>query len=323
MITRRRAGMLTAGVLATPHPARAQPWPTKPIRFIVPYGAGNQADQVARVLAEDVSERLGQRLVVENMPGAGGAIGVAAIARAAPDGYTLGLIAIAALAITPHIQKAPYDPLADLTPLAGASISRDVLVVHPSVPARTFDAFVAFARARPANDPLFYWTAGAGTIPHLNLEHLRRRADFPANHVPYRTAAAGLTDHLAGRVAFSMGAATVNLPAIQAGQLVALFVSAPARLPELPDVPTLAEVAPGIALVNAWQSVHGPRGLPAEIAARAAAECHAVVSSPGFAQRMPKGSDPLPLRAEEVMARMRADHEQFGALVRELGLQAG
>jgi tripartite-type tricarboxylate transporter receptor subunit TctC len=322
MITRRGVTLLAAATLAAPRLARAQAWPGKPIRFIVPYGAGNQADQVARVLVEDVADRLGQRLVVENMPGAGGAIGVAAIARAAPDGYTLGLIAIAALAITPHIQKPPYDPLTDLTPLAGASISRDVLVVHPSLPVKTFDQFVAFARARPAGDPMFYWTAGAGTIPHLNLEHLRRRADFPASHVPYRTAAAGVADHIAGRIAFSMGAATVNLPAIQAGQLVALFVNAPTRLAELPDVPTLAEVAPGIVLVNAWQSVHGPRGLPAEIATRAASECHAVVASAGFAQRMPKGSDPLPLRAEEVAARMRADHEQFGALVRELGLQA-
>lgn len=320
----RRGGLLIgASLLGAPRIARAQAWPTRPIRFIVPYGAGNQADQVARVLVDDLSERFGQRFVVENMPGAGGAIGVAAIARAAPDGYTLGLIAIAALAITPHIQRAPYDPLTDLTPLAGASVSRDVFVVHPSLPVRTFASFVAYARSRPETDPLFYWSAGAGTIPHLNIELLRGHAGFAAVHVPYRTSAAGLADHIAGRLAFTQGGSTVFLPAIQTGQLRALYVNAPARLADLPDVPTLAEEVPGIELVNAWQSVHGPRGLDPRIAARVGTEAQAIVASADFARRMPKGSDPLPLTAAEVATRMRDDYERFGPLVRELGLQAG
>jgi tripartite-type tricarboxylate transporter receptor subunit TctC len=331
MPTRRQAlsgatlsvAALSVAALSAPRLARAQAWPARPIRFIVPYGAGNQADQVARVLADALADRWGQRLVVENLAGAGGSIGVAAIARAVPDGYTIGLIAIAAMAVMPHMQKVGYDPLTDLMPLAGASISRDVLVVHPSLPARTLKDLVVHARARPAGDPLFYWSAGAGTIPHLNIETLRRALDFPATHVPYRTAAAGVADHLAGRIHFSVGGATVNLPPIQSGGLAPIFVNAPQRLPQLPDVPTLAESEPDIELVSAWQSVYAPRGVPPDIAARIARDVQAIVGSAAFAQRFPQGSDPLPLDAAEVGSRMRNDHARLGALVRELGLEAG
>jgi tripartite-type tricarboxylate transporter receptor subunit TctC len=322
IITRRAAALATTAMLAAPRLARAQSWPGRPIRFIVPYGAGNQADLVARVLADALGEKWGQRLVVENLPGAGGAIGVAAIARAAPDGYSFGLIAIAALAITPHMQRAPYDPIADFTPLAGVTAARAALAVHPDLPARDLAGLVALARSRPASDPLFYCSPGSGTVGHLNLEMLTRALDFPAQHVPYRTAAAGIADLVAGRVHMTLEGVTVTLPQIESGKLRALFSVAPSRLPSLPNVPTLAEQAPGIDLVSAWQSLHGPRGMPAEIAARISADTMALLTAPEFTQRLPQGSDPLPLDPRQVALQVQADHQRFGTLVRELGLQA-
>jgi tripartite-type tricarboxylate transporter receptor subunit TctC len=319
--SRRALFALGAAGLVAPSVLRAQAWPSRPIRFIVPYGAGNQADQVARVLADALAEKWGQRLVVENLPGAGGAIGVNAIARAAPDGYSFGLIAIAALAITPHIQKAPYDPLADLTAISGVTVSRGALVIHPAIPATTLAEFVAHARARPATERLFYASPGIGTIPHLNGELLCRALDFPATHVPYRTAAAGIADLVAGRVHMSLDGATVTLPQVQAGQARALFVTAPQRLPQLPGVPTLAEASPGLSLPSAWQSLHGPRGFPPEIAARIDADTRALLATT-LAARLPQGSDALPMPAAAVARQIRDEHARFGTLVAELGLAA-
>ncbi len=318
----RRQALGLGLAVALARPALAQSWPARPVRFIVPYGAGNQADQVARVLADALSARWGQRLVVDNQAGAGGGLGVSMIARAAPDGYTLGFIAIAALAVTPHLQPTPYDPIADFTGIAAVSVSRGALVVNDALPVRSVPELVALARRR-AEDPLFFYSPGTGTIPHLNMEMFRRALDFPATHVPYRTAAAGVTDLVAGRVHLALDGLTVTLPQIEAGKLRPLLAAAPRRLPQLPDVPALPEVVPGLDLPSAWQAIQAPRGFPEEIAARIAADTGALLADPDFARRMPQGSDPFPLPRAEVSARIRSEHARFGALVRELGLGAG
>ncbi len=317
----RRAVLGIAGAITVPHVLRADTWPSRPVRFVVPYGAGNQADQVARVLADALGSRWGQRVVVENLPGAGGAIGVAQIARAAPDGYTIGLIAIAALAITPHMQAAPYDPLTDLSPLASVTVSRSALVVHPALPARNMQEFLALARSRSA-DPLFYYSPGNGTIPHLNMAMLARALNFPAQHAPYRTAAAGAADMVAGRVQMALDALTVTLPHIEAGRLRPIFANGVQRSSLLPEVPALAEVAPSMELPDAWQSVHGPRGIPPQIAARIAADTAALLADPAFTRRLPQGSDALAMPQAQVVAQIRSDHARFGALVRDLGRQS-
>ncbi len=321
MVIGRRAamGLAMAGLA---RPTLAQGWPTRPVRFIVPYGAGNQADQVARVLADGLSAKWGQRLVVDNQAGAGGGIGVGMIARAAPDGYTLGFIAIAALAITPHLQPTPYDPLNDFMGIAAVSVSRGAIVVNGALPVRSVQELVAHARGRP-NDPLFFYSPGNGTIPHLNAELFRKAMDFPATHVPYRTAAAGVTDLVAGRVHFGLDGLTVTLPQIEAGKVRALAAIAPTRLPLIPDVPALPEVVPGLDLPSAWQSVQAPRGFPEEIAAKVAADTAALLADPDFARRMPQGSDPFPMPRAEVARRIRDEHARFGAAVRELGLATG
>jgi tripartite-type tricarboxylate transporter receptor subunit TctC len=321
MTIARRVLTIGTGLLLA-RPAVAQAWPVRPVRFIVPYGAGNQADQVARVLADGLSARWGQRLVVDNQAGAGGGIGVSMIARAAPDGYTLGFIAIAALAVTPHIQAAPYDPLNDFTGIAAVSISNGALVVPDALPARDVAGLVALARSRAA-DPLFFYSPGIGTLPHLNAEVFRRALDFPATHVPYRTAASGVADLVAGRVQFGLDGITVTLPQIEAGRVRALVATSQTRLMLLPDVPSLAEAVPGLELFSAWQAVQAPRGFPEEIAQKIAADTAALLADPAFVRRLPQGTDPLPMPREGIAQRVRAEHARFGVLVRELGLGAG
>jgi tripartite-type tricarboxylate transporter receptor subunit TctC len=320
-----RFAAASAAAASAPRAVRAQAaWPARPIRLIVPYGAGNLADQVARLLAEELAQRWGQRIVADNQPGAGGAIGVAQIARAPADGYTLGLVALAALAVTPHLSRAepPCNPLRDLTAVAGVTVSRSFLAANAALPARSLAELVAHARARPAADPLFYYSAGSGTIPHLNMEILRRALDFPAQHVPYRTAGAGVTDLIAGRVYLTMDAGAVTMPHIRSGALRAIAVNAPRRDPALPEVPTIGEGAPGLDLPNAWQAVMGPRGLPEALTRRIAADTRAVLEAPGFAERLPAGTETFPADPAEVAARLRQDHERFGRLVAEIGLQA-
>jgi len=319
----RRAALAATGCLAAPHFAMAQgEWPNKPVRMVVPYGAGNLADHVARVLAEELQQRWGQRVVADNQPGAGGAIGVQQIARAAPDGYTIGLVAMAALVITPHMTRAPYDPLRDLTPVAGVTVAAGALTLRSELGITTLPDFVTAARARPAGDPFFYYSAGNGTVPHLNFEILRRTLDFPAQHVPYRTSPAGLADLLAGRVQATMDSFSVVLPAIQAGTLRAVVATPRRRLPEIPNVPSIAEVAPQVEFAHAWQAVLAPAGLPPAITARIAADTKAALEKPDFASRMPAGAGLFEAGPEELAATMRHDHARFGALVAELGLRS-
>jgi len=298
-------------------------WPARPVRMVVPYGAGNQADQVARVLAEHLSQRWNQRVVVDNVPGAGGALGTAQLVRAPADGYTLGVVAVAALAITPHLTKpSPYDPPRDLTPIAGVTASRTFLVVRADLPAHSLAEFVALAQARPADKLLVYYSAGNGTIPHLNTELLARTLDFRALHVPYRASSAGVIDLIAGRVDFSMDSSNVTLPHVKNGTLRALFYNGPRRFAGQPDVPTLAEVARGLSLPNAWQGVFAPRGLEPKLVARIGNDIAEIVALPAFAERLPAGSEPFAAGAKEVGELMRTDLERFGRVVAEIGLKA-
>ncbi|MGH8620232.1 MAG: Bug family tripartite tricarboxylate transporter substrate binding protein [Burkholderiales bacterium] len=323
MKRRQLLALPAALLLARGARAQAEAWPARPVRMLVPYGAGNQADQVARVLAEHLSQRWNQRVVVDNLPGAGGALGTAQLVRAPADGYTLGVVAVAALAITPHLTKpAPYDPPRDLTPVAGVTASRTFLVVRTDLPARNLAEFVALARARPADKLLVYYSAGNGTIPHLNTELLARALDFRALHVPYRASSAGVVDLIAGRIDFTMDSSNVTLPHVKNGTLRALFYNGPRRFPDQPAVPTLGEAARGLTLPNAWQGVFAPRGLDPKLVGRISSDVAEIVALPAFAERLPAGSEPFAASAREVAELMRADHERFGRVVAEIGLKA-
>jgi tripartite-type tricarboxylate transporter receptor subunit TctC len=319
---RRRHLLLAAGV-ALPRPGTAQPargW-TPPARMIIPYGAGNITDQVARVLLDVLGQRHGWRPVADNQPGAGGMLGTNNLIRAPADGSTFGIVAAAALTIVPHTQREPrFDPLPALTPVGGVSISSSFLAVHSSLPVRSVAELVAHARSRPADNPIFYYSPGNATVPHLNLEALRRHFDFPMQHVPYRTSAAGNTDLIANRVQVTMDSFSITLPHMQSGVLRPLAFNGTARHPLLPEVPTFAEAAPGLQLVNSWQGLFFPRGTPQPVVDRAAADLLDTVNAAAFIERLPIGVSPFPHGPAELAQRAQEEKERVGQLVAAIGL---
>jgi len=321
----RRSVLMAGAATALPRAAPAQParaW-SPPTRMIIPYGPGNTTDQVARVLVELLGQRHGWRLAADNQPGVGGMLGTNSLIRAPADGSIVGIVASAALTIVPHTQRNPrFDPLPDLAPIGGVSLSSSFLAVNASLPVRSVTELVAYARSRPADSPVFYYSPGNATVPHLNLEALRRHLDFPMQHVPYRTSAAGNTDLLANRVQVTMDGFSVTQPHIQSGALRPLAYNGAERHPLLPDVPTIAEAAPGLRLVNSWQSLFFPRGTPQPIVERAAEDLLDTVTSRAFVEKLPIGIAAFPQNPAELTARAREERERIGRLVAEIGLTA-
>jgi tripartite-type tricarboxylate transporter receptor subunit TctC len=275
----------------------------------------------ARALADALSRAWPQRVAVETILGAGGELGVAAATHAAPDGETLLLSALAALAITPHLSRggARYDPLVDLTPIGLVAMTRGALVVNPALPVRDVAGLAAHARDA---GPLFYYSAGSGSLPHLNMEILKAALNAPLEHVPYRTSAAGLADLLAGRVQLCMDAASVTLPSLRDGRLRAAFWNGPRRNPALPEVPTAAEAMPGVEFPNHWLGLLAPSGVPPSILAKWEAALAAALESPGFSERRGEGLALAGGGGALFARQLRADHEKFAVLLRRLNLQA-
>jgi tripartite-type tricarboxylate transporter receptor subunit TctC len=291
-------------------------------KLIVPYGAGNITDQVARVFVEAFGARSGKHLVVDNQPGAGGMLGTYNLIRGPADGTTLGLVSVAALAIAPHASKQTvlYDPFTDLVPVAGVSVSSAFLAVNASLPVRTLSELVAYAHSRPADDPLFYCSPGNATVPHLNIETLCRSLDFPLQHVPYRTSAAANTDLLAGRVQVTMDSASITVPHMKAGTLRPIAFNGVRRSPDFPEIPTFREAAPSVQLLNAWSATFFPKGTPPALVRAAADEIQATVNDPRFATQLPLGVAPFPVGAAQLTMQIRQDHERLGKLIAEIGL---
>ena len=315
-----RRAQLTAPLAGTAwaQPGRIAP----PTRLIIPYGAGNITDQVARVLMDVLGTLHGWRPAADNQPGVGGMLGTNNLIRAPADGSVVGIVASAAMTILPNTQKQPrFDPLPELLSLGGVSISNSCLAVHASLPVHSLAELVAYARSRPADKPLFYYSPGNGTVPHLNLEALRRHLDMPLEHVPYRTSAAGNTDLLAGRVQVTMDSLSLTLPHIQSGLLRPLAFNGAARNAALPAVPLVIELSPGLRLVNSWQGLFLPRATPTAIAVRLSEALADAVRAPVFAERLPVGTTPLPLSPTEVMARATEERERIGRLIGEIGLE--
>lgn len=311
MIAPRRA--LLAGLAAMP--ARAQT--PRPGRMIIPYGAGNVTDQVARVVIDALAPRWGGRLVADNQPGAGGMLGAYNLSRATPDGSVFGMVAVAALAIAPHtVAQMRYDPLADLVPVAGVSVSSSFLAVNGALPVRNLAELAAYARAQP----VFYYSPGNATVPHLNIAAISRALGVAMEHVPYRTSAAGNTDVLAGRIQVTMDSVSLTMPHLQSGALRPLAYNGVSRHPDFPAVPTMAEALPGLTLLNAWQGLFFPRGTPQAIIQPVADDVMAAMAAPDFAARLPPGTTPMPLDAQGLTALLRRDHARLGVLVREIGL---
>jgi tripartite-type tricarboxylate transporter receptor subunit TctC len=319
-----RRPLLAAGLLASPLLAHAQGWaPARPLRFVVPFPAGGATDVVARVLAERLQDALGQPVVVENRTGAGGNIGVEAVVRSAPDGLTLLMGTTGTLTINPHLYpNLGFDPLRDLAPVGMAFATDHVLIVHPSVPARTAAEFIALAKAQPGR--LSYGSGGAGTSTHAVPELFRLVAGIEVQHVPYRGSAPALNDTVAGNVQFMLDQAASAIPMIQAGRVRALAVTGPRRHRLLPDVPTVAELGLAAAEATSWGAVMVPAGVPEPAQARLSAALREALALPAVQERLAgAGADALASSPGEAAATLRAETEKWGRVVREARISLG
>ena len=309
--TKRTLMRATAGallLLAAPL-SMAQAWPTRPIRLVVPFPPGGLIDNMARLVGSRLSQELGQPVVIDNKPGAGGNVGAAEVARAPADGYTL-LMASPALTISPAVYKnLPYQP-SQLAPVALLGRVPNVLLVNPASGIGKVQDLVGRAKAKPGQ--LNYASNGNGTSLHLSAELFKRRSETFITHVPYRGAAAAITALLSGEVDMMFDNLPSAIGQIQAGKLRALAVTTAQRSTALPDVPTLAEAGMDGFNVSAWFGVAAPAGLPAPVATRLADALQKVVQQPEVAAAMQRqGADPAFMDAASAAAALNADAAQW------------
>jgi tripartite-type tricarboxylate transporter receptor subunit TctC len=323
---RRDFCRLAAGALAgfaLPPWARAQArWPDRPIRFVVPFTPGGGTDTLARLMAERLGAATKWTIVVENKPGGGGNIGLDAVAKSAPDGYTLGLGQTSNLAVNPTLYKAmPYDALKDFTPIAAVATQPVVLVVRADSPYKSISDLVAAAKAKPGEVSMA--SPGSGTIGHLSGELLGRDAKVKFLHVPYKGAGPALTDILGGSVTFAFLTMPSIVSMLKAGRLRALAVTSDKRIAALPDVPTVAESGYAGFSTESWYGLVGPARLPANIVASINAEVNKVLRQPDVIATLDaEGNLPLPGTPEQFAARIAADHAKWGGVVRAAGVTA-
>jgi len=296
-------------------------WPERPIRFIVPFPAGATTDLVARIVAQKLAERLGQPVVIENRPGASGNLGAEAIARAAPDGYTIGLATSTTHVITTALKAAlPYDPLRDFTPVSMLVDTPYALVVYNGLPARNVAALIALAKARPR--ALNYSSVGPTSLAYLAGQLFFRMAGVELTHVPYRSANQAAVDLNEGRIEIQFGAVGVSLPFVREGKLRALAVTSLRRSPALPDVPTLSESGLTGYDASLWIAVLMPSASPPAIVARLNREIRAVLKAPDVQEGLATQAVQVdPSTPEELGDRIRRDIERWRALVARAGIR--
>jgi tripartite-type tricarboxylate transporter receptor subunit TctC len=305
-------------LLALPVAAAAQ-FPSRQITLIVPIPPGGAPDIAARLIGQKLAESLGQPVVVENRTGANGNIASDLVAKAPPDGYTLGLLADSQITINPHLYKMPLDTLRDLTPVATVAANQFVLTVHPSLPVRTFPEFIELARK--TNPPLAYASGGNGSQHHLTMEMLKQRAGINLLHVPFKGGAPAATATVAGDTV-AMWSGSSNAPQIKAGRLRPLAVSGAQRSPQYPDLPTIGEFYPGFEN-SIWLGLFGPAGIPENALSRMRTEVRRVLESDDVKQKMNAagGLDPLVTTPQEFGALIRRDFEKYAKIVKDLGLK--
>jgi len=294
-------------------------YPTRTVRLIVPSSPGGGTDISARILAPQLTQFLGQQVIVENRPGAGTMIGGEAVARAAADGYTL-LMGISTLAINPAMyKKVPYDALKDLAPISQAVALSNVLVIHPSLPPRNLREFIAFVKARPGQ--LNFASAGKGTSPHLSMELFLVLAKLNMLHVPYKGSGPGVTDLIAGHVPVMMPNMLSAQPHIKSGRLRALGVTGTKRAPGAENIPTIAEAGvPGYEAVQ-WYGVLAPAGTPRDIIAKLhAGVVRALQNSDVRKRLMNDGAEPVGSSPEQFATYIRAETEKWAKVIKAAGI---
>ncbi|MDX3906727.1 MAG: tripartite tricarboxylate transporter substrate binding protein [Pigmentiphaga sp.] len=296
--------------------AAAQSWPAKPVKVVVNFPPGGAADQIARAITGPLQEVLGQPVVVENKGGAGGNIGGEAVARSAPDGYTLLMSSGGMVSVNPFIYpKMSFDPIKDLAPVAAAAKVKVFLVTQPGKLPADIKSFIAYLKANPGK--LSYGTPGNGSSPHLAAEMFQSQAGVSAVHVPYRGAAPALVDLLAGQIDFAFDPG-IAMQHVQSGKLNMLAVGSLTRSPLFPNVPTLDEAGLKGFDADTVFGFYAPAGTPKEIIGKLNTEINKIVGTPAFRERLvAMGGDPAPMTPEQFHARVEEDARRFGAIIRE------
>ena len=320
-LPRRKFLRLAAGAVALPAVSRvawAQSYPSRPIRMNVGFPPGGAADIVARVIGQSLSVRLGQPVVIENRPGAGGNVAGEATAKAAPDGYTMMHGPDNLFMANPHLYaRMTFDPLKDLVPVSSLISNQLVLAVHPSVPANTLREFVELARK--TKPPLFYASIGNGSQHHLAMEILKQHVGIDLTHVPYRGGGPAGIALLAGDISAMFGAGSI-VPVLQSGKARGLAASGARRFALTPELPTINEIYPGYEVLI-WHGLFVPAGVPQPIMQRLRAEVTEVLKEPDVIKRLAaSGSgEPYLTTPEEFTARIRGDNEKYGKVIRSIG----
>jgi tripartite-type tricarboxylate transporter receptor subunit TctC len=326
MTTSVRLGALACAVLVASAalaaaPALAQSWPTRPVRVIVPYPPGGGNDNLARIFAQKLGERLGQPFVVENKPGAGTLIGSEAAAKSAPDGHTLLLSSIVTHALAPALYpKIPYDPLRDFVAVTTLAVAPTVLVVNPAFPAKSVQEIVTLARANPGK--YTFPSGGNGTTPHISGEIFKAMTGTDLLHVPYKGGGPALADLIGGQVNMMFDTAASAMPHVRSGKLRAIAIATPKRHPEFPDVPTFAEQGLPDYSINSWYSLHAPAGTPRDVVNRLHAEVVEVLKMPDVVERLKTlNADPGGMPPAEFDAFVRAELQRYGDVIRKAGIK--
>jgi tripartite-type tricarboxylate transporter receptor subunit TctC len=322
-LPRRTFLQLAAGAAALPavsHVARAQTYPTRPVRIISPFGTAGANDLVARLIGQWLSERFGQQFVIENRPGAGGTIGTEAAVRAPADGYTL-LLAGTTQAINGTLyDKLSFDFIRDIAPVAPIIRLPNVLDVNLSVPAKTVPEFIAYAKANPGKINMA--SVGTGSTPHVTGELFKMMAGVNMVHVPYRSAGAALTDLISGQVQVYFGTTASSIEHIKAGKIRALGVTTTARAEALPDIPTVGEFLPGYE-ASFWFGIGAPKKTPIEIVDKLNSEINAALADPKITARLADlGATVLPGSPADFAKLIADDTEKWGKVIRALNIKA-
>jgi len=316
----RRHFVAIAALVAFSGSATAGEWPDRPVRIIFPYAAGGSADVTARLIARRLSERFGQPFVVENRPGANGGIAATAVARSAPDGYTLFWAVTPQIAIVPAMTKVPYDPNRDFVPISAVCTNRFALLVNADVPARTVPEFIAYVRAQTKG--FTYAEGGAGSITHLSMVLLLNRAGLTGTNVSYKATTPALTDVMAGHLPAMFAVFGDALSQANSGAIRLLAVTSEQRSAQAPNVPTIAESGfPGFTTMS-WWGLMAPAGTPQSIVDRIAAEVRGATKDSEIVERLTAfGVDPVGNSPAEFAAMIRADIELWAHAVKLAGLE--
>jgi tripartite-type tricarboxylate transporter receptor subunit TctC len=314
--------LAAAALMLAALPAFGQAWPAKPVRYIVPFAPGGTTDIIARVVGEKLSVALGQQIVIDNKAGQGGSVGSAELARAAPDGYTIGGGTISSHGINATLyDKLSYDPVASFAPITLYATQPNVLLVHPSVPAKTVKEFIELLKANP--DKYAFGSAGTGTSQHISGEMFKTMAGVKMQHVPYRGSGQMLPELLGGTLLVAFDNVASAIPHIKSGKLRALAVTTAKRSGVAPDVPTLAESGlPGYEL-SSWQAAFAPAGTPQAIVERLYTEIAKILQMPDVQKRLTElGLDLSGMPPAELAALVKADVPRLGRIVKESGAKA-